>query len=93
MPYIKLERRPFAEWGPQDAGELNFAFTRAIGHYFFLKGLSYQTINDVVGALEGAKAEFQRRVVAPYEDAKIATNGDVYVQSLLSRTDVRHPKI
>jgi hypothetical protein len=35
-------------------------------------------MNDVVGALEGAKAEFQRIVVAPYEDKKMAENGDVY---------------
>ena len=42
------------------------------------KGLNYQTCNDVMGALEGAKAEFYRRVVGPYEDQKIEENGDVY---------------
>ncbi|WP_439397023.1 DUF6899 family protein [Bradyrhizobium sp. PMVTL-01] len=35
-------------------------------------------MNDVLGALDGAKAEFYRRVAAPYEDAKIADSGDVY---------------
>jgi hypothetical protein len=40
-------------------------------------------VNDVVGALDGAKAEFQRRVVAPYEDKKIRENGDVYPDCLL----------
>jgi hypothetical protein len=40
--------------------------------------LSYRTINDVLGALEGAKLEFYRRVAAPYEDQKIQENGDVY---------------
>ena len=47
--------------------------------YLEAKGESYKTINDIVGALEGAKAEFQRRIVAPYEDKKRQINGDVYV--------------
>lgn len=31
-----------------------------------------------LGAVECAKLEFMRRVVAPYEDGKILANGDVY---------------
>jgi hypothetical protein len=31
----------------------------------------------VVGALDDAKAEFQRRTLADYEDAKLIANGDV----------------
>lgn len=42
------------------------------------KGLSYQTCNDVMGAISGAGYEFYRRIVAPYEEGKIAENGDVY---------------
>jgi hypothetical protein len=34
-------------------------------------------MNDVMGAFTGAQAEFYRRDVAPYEDAKIQQNGDV----------------
>lgn len=78
MPYIKQKDRTRAAHSPETAGELNFQITQAIQDYVHRNGKSYQTINDVVGALEGAKAEFQRRVVAPYEDTKIATNGDVY---------------
>lgn len=80
MPYIKQEQRErlLNDLVPQDAGELNFIFTSLIAIYLEEKGLSYQTINDVVGALESCKAEFQRRVVAPYEDVKIKENGDVY---------------
>ena len=29
-------------------------------------------------ALEGAKLEFYRRIVAPYEELKIKENGEVY---------------
>lgn len=85
MPYIK----PIDRFIIDDAvletlghvktpGELNFTFTRFIKEYVELKGLSYQTINDVIGALEGAKLEFYRRIAVPYENGKMAENGDVY---------------
>lgn len=93
MPYIKQKDRARAAHTPETAGELNFQITLAVDDFVLRKGLSYQTINDVVGALEGAKAEFQRRVVGPYEDTKISTNGDVYDQSLLSRTDDGVPSV
>lgn len=79
MPYINEEARKRLLFGDvETAGELNYEFTQLALAYVDHKGLNYQTINDIVGALEGAKAEFQRRVVAPYEDGKIHENGDVY---------------
>jgi len=83
MPYIKQVYRVKMEpscFIAGNAGELNFQFTILAQAYMKLHGLSYQTINDIVGALEGAKAEFQRRIVAPYEDRKIQENGDLYEQ-------------
>lgn len=88
MPYIEQERRqelvifkdPFCE-PPDNAltvGELNFQLTDVILNYMDTKGESYQTINDILGALEGAKLEFYRRVAAPYEEEKRKRNGDVY---------------
>lgn len=83
MPYIKsVDKQVVVNEGPRTAGELNFFITLTIQKYVLDKGLSYQNINDVVGALEGAKMEFYRRVAAPYEDGKIVENGDVYVSSL-----------
>jgi hypothetical protein len=93
MPYIKEKERTRASHSPETAGELNFQLTQVIQDYVHRNGLTYQTLNDVIGALEGAKAEFQRRVIAPYEDTKIATNGDVYDQDLLSRSNVRIPPV
>jgi hypothetical protein len=83
VPYIKKEDRrrvfgPGCEHGHATTGELNYAITEMCREYMMLHGLSYQTINDIVGALEGAKLEFSRRVAAPYEDKKIKENGDVY---------------
>lgn len=76
MPYIVQHER--SEPGLQNPGKLNFEITALISAYMREHGLRYQTINDIVGALEGAKLEFYRRIAAPYEDTKIAANGDVY---------------
>lgn len=83
VPYIPQNRRDILlkdlmdSEGPQNAGELNFVFTVIIKKYL-RDGLSYQKINDILGALSGASQEFYRRVVEPYESEKIKTNGDVY---------------
>ena len=82
MPYINQEIRdaltPRTSVDPGTPGPLNFQITKLIKNYIEINGLCYQNINDVVGALECAKAEFYRRVAAPYEDTKIEENGDVY---------------
>jgi hypothetical protein len=82
MPYIKQEDREYlklySEATPQGPGALSFQITSLVTGYVKAKGLSYQTINDIVGALEGAKLEFVRRIVNSYEDKKLAENGDVY---------------
>ena len=80
MPYDKEEARERLNNGsiPKKAGELNYSITRLIWSYILLKGESYQTYNDIIGALEGAKLELYRRRIAPYEDKKIDENGDVY---------------
>jgi hypothetical protein len=80
MPYVARDRRKalgeFAE--PRTSGELNYQLTTKITAYLKDHKLSYSTINDILGALEGAKMEFYRRVAVPYEEKKIMENGDVY---------------
>jgi hypothetical protein len=81
MPYIKQEDRTKIDelnQSPKTAGELNYLFTKLSINYILDNGLSYQKLNDVVGALEGCKLELYRRMIAPYEDKKIIENGDVY---------------
>lgn len=65
-----------------NAGDLNYAFTVISQTYLREKGLRYQHINDIIGALEGAKIELYRRVAVDYEDKKIAENGDVLPKGL-----------
>lgn len=79
MPYITPQARHEMLWekrAPEVAGELNYCITKLILEYFNTHH-DYQGINDIVGALEGAKLEFYRRHVVPYEDVKIEVNGDV----------------
>jgi hypothetical protein len=80
MPYVTADRRiALSELASaESSGELNYLITRLIIDYCREKCVSYQTINDIMGALEGAKLEFYRRVAAPYEAHKIIENGDVY---------------
>ena len=80
MPYIRKERREALDKGspPETAGELNYLITIQLTKYIFLKGESYQTYNDIMGALEGSKLELYRRKILPYENIKMSENGDVY---------------
>lgn len=84
MPYIKKnERSDYAVFGledmsPENCGHLNYVFTKIIQSYLAHKGESYQTYNDIVGALDCCKMELYRRKIVPYEDKKIKENGDCY---------------
>jgi hypothetical protein len=59
------------------AGELNYVITRIILECLENWGKNYQSMNDIVGALDNAKDEFRRHIQHPYEDEKIVENGDV----------------
>jgi hypothetical protein len=82
MPYIKEYKRAlfedFGTNGIENCGDLNYLFTKLCIKYMEEHGLSYQTCNDIVGALDNAKDEFRRRIQHPYEDTKIEANSDVY---------------
>ena len=80
MPYIKPEDRDqVLVTGPKNAGEIQYCIAAILQEYLNNIGnYRYQDLNDIIGALEGAKLEFYRRVVVPYENLKIGENGDVY---------------
>ncbi|KKN55498.1 hypothetical protein LCGC14_0581730 [marine sediment metagenome] len=80
MPYIDKSRRLHLDCGhsPKTAGELNYLITMTAVEYLESNGESYQSYNDILGALEGAKLELYRRRIAAYEELKIDQNGDVY---------------
>ena len=85
MPYINQADRnrmeevehSLVESGIVNAGELQYVIALAIREYMETHPFRYQTMNDVLGALNGANLEFYRRYVAPYEDKAIRKNGDI----------------
>lgn len=82
MPYITEADRKKVEYYdrkyPETAGELNYCISVLCSDYLKRHKLSYSTINEIMGVLECAKAEFYRRVATPYENKKLEDNGDVY---------------
>ncbi|MCI0656857.1 MAG: hypothetical protein L0170_07275, partial [Acidobacteria bacterium] len=62
---------------PETPGDLTFLIYHIIRSYVERKGLRFQVIAEVLGALSAADREFYRRVAAPYEDQKLLDNGDV----------------
>ncbi len=68
MPYIKYSEQEELHNGksPTTAGELNYSFTMIALEYLKTVGERYQSYNDIIGALEGAKLEIYRRKVSAY---------------------------
>ena len=86
MPYIKEEQRQEIMDGrmPADAGELNYFLTMCLLNYITehtKDAPNYAMYNEVIGVLECLKLEFYRRAVAPYEDVKSESNGDVFSEN------------
>lgn len=96
MPYIPQEDRvqydalvdelaaKLRSLGSNDAmvGPLNYIVSRLTWQLCGHGGgeCRYARLNAVVGALDCAKSELVRRIVSPYEDAKIAEAGDVEIR-------------
>ena len=84
MPYISQEaRKALVENGnkPLTAGELNYLVARLADEYLcdaVTGKITYKKLNEVIGVLECCKLEIYRRLVAPYEDAVLATNSEVF---------------
>jgi len=89
VPYIDHDkRRPIDDAATKMAAEIlampererdgafNYAVTRLVVKVFGRVG--YSNFVRVAGGLDEVKAEYRRRIVAPYEDMKNDQNGDVY---------------
>lgn len=87
MPYIPKDRRPsidilvdpiikHVQTLPQEEqdGVLNYIVTKIIRRIYPQK---YFHLNRALGILTAITLELYRRVVAPYEDKKIAEHGDL----------------
>lgn len=63
------------------SGALNYVLTKIATES--LTEMNYDTLNSIIGVLDSAKTEFQRRLVGPYEDIKIEENGDMPIYAAI----------
>lgn len=87
MPYIGREDRNNPHACQHKPGVLNYNIHQLIFQYLDHNGLSYTTINEVLGVLNAVNQEFYRRVAVPYEEEKRQQNGDVYPKELTNEKD------
>ena len=83
MPYIKKAGRQridelLSQVHIDGPGELNYAICKLAINFLDKREMSYTTLNDIIGAMAGAQAEFTRRIVVKYEEHKIRENGDIF---------------
>lgn len=84
MPYISPERRKVFDTqldqiaqNLTSGGEINYCVYRLCLAFITNAGMSYTNSMVPFSALGAAQMELYRKVIAPYEDEKIAENGDV----------------
>ena len=58
-------------------GVLNYCVTSILVHALIGDDVRYHKINSVNGVLTSVMQEIQERLTRPYEDQKIAENGDI----------------
>lgn len=81
MPYIDAEARKRMKLvhslTPAADGELVYCIAKLVRGWLPVEP-DFQDYERAIGALECAKLELYRRMVAVYEDQKLGQNGDVF---------------
>lgn len=80
MPYLEKSVKRALDGGQIQAsepGHLTYKLYVLCLDYIVVRGKRFFSVCEVMGALACCALEFYRRVIAPYEDEKIRSNGDV----------------
>lgn len=84
MPYITPDRREVFDQALEtlaaevaNQGELNYCIYKLSALIIDRIGPSYEKLSMCSSAMEHAKLEWYRKKLSPYEDVKIAENGDI----------------
>lgn len=78
MPYIPKSEQKLADKNIyNNAGSLNYSIHQMISKYLDGREKRYSTYNEIIGVLDCVKMELYRRLVADYEEEKLAEYGDV----------------
>lgn len=82
MPYLTPERRAELDEGftPHSTGDLTYVLTREADRFLCSREERFDAYAQVLAALEATKLELYRRRIVPYEEQKLAENGDVYAE-------------
>jgi len=59
------------------SGDVTYVVYRIVLEFMHKEPLKYANIAAAIGVVECVKSELYRKEVIPYEDGKIAVNGDV----------------
>ena len=93
MPYTKDEDRTMREIIPKLVnlikvkGDLNYTICEIVGQLCLRDGgISYTSTSNWIDGVHGAERELTRRLLNPYEDIKIAENGDLESFKTLLKT-------
>ena len=87
MPYLTEHEKQAIDAGnldPETEGQLTYVLQQALARYIMKRGLSYATLAQCLGSLDGAGDDLKRRVVRPYEERKQRENGDVWEKAIAS---------
>ncbi|HDY66784.1 MAG TPA: hypothetical protein ENH85_03215 [Candidatus Scalindua sp.] len=84
MPYIKKAHRPEFDYHIirlvdmiDSWRDFDYVVSKMLNILYANWGLSYNFINNAMGALSCIQAEFYRTIGAPYEDKKRSEHGEV----------------
>lgn len=107
MPYIDEKTKQLLQMtelefhGPHTTGELTYLIQQAIQEYLLFKlhqreltdpnHLRYADVAEVLGSLEGARADVIRRILTPLEERAQDMNGDVWSFEILEGAGYYYP--
>jgi hypothetical protein len=57
---------------------LTYKIQQLLKQYWVNSPRNYRTIAEILGSIQGARFDFEQRIVKDYEQAKLETNGDVW---------------
>ncbi len=81
MPYISEEAKKClaVEGFPiENPGNLTYMIQQVLKRYWKNSPQKYRAIAEILGSIQGARFDFEQRIVKDYERTKLEANGDVW---------------
>jgi hypothetical protein len=80
MPYIKeADKEALAANHPMlGPGDLTYLIQQLLKRYWINSPQNYRVISEILGSIQGARFDFEQRIVKDYERLKLEQNGEVW---------------